>query len=98
MSDGDDRVVRIATCFRVGSGVVAPGVRLARVDTRERVREDNLRAGVVRLALVQNRHTDAILAPALYTNLSGAPCVCVCLRLRVSTVVTQSLVCVCLCT
>ena len=29
------------------------------------------------LALVQNRHTDAILAPALYTNLSGAPCVCV---------------------
>ena len=41
-------------------------------------------ATLVSLALVQNRHTDAILAPALYTNLSGAPCVCVCLRLRVS--------------
>ena len=31
LSDGDDRVVRIAMRFRVGSGVVAPGVRLARV-------------------------------------------------------------------
>ena len=82
LSDGDDRVVRIAMRFRVGSGVVAPGVRLARASRQTRLKggesgKTTEGATLVSLALVQNRHTDAILAPALYTNLSGAPCVCV---------------------
>ena len=95
LSDGDDRVVRIAMRFRVGSGVVAPGVRLARASRQTRLKggesgKTTEGATLVSLALVQNRHTDAIyLAPALYTKYQ--------LEWRAMRVCFCVFACVCLC-